>query len=126
MENNRFFICRHCGNLIGMIHSSGVPIICCGEPMEALEANTVDASLEKHVPAAAVEGDTVTVRIGAVDHPMIEAHYIQWVYLETENGGQRRKLYPGNEPKAVFALAGEKPVAVYAYCNLHSLWKYEF
>lgn len=125
-ENQRFYICRHCENLTGMIHSSGVPIICCGEPMQALKANTVDASREKHIPAAEKDGDSISVRVGSVDHPMTDEHLIQWIYLETENGGQRKKLSAGDEPKVVFSLTGEKPVAVYAYCNLHGLWMHQF
>ena len=119
-----FFICKHCGNLVGMIHSSGAPMTCCGDTMTELVPGSVDASHEKHVPVIEVSGNTVTVKVGSVAHPMTEEHYIQWVYLHTEKGGQRRCLAPGEEPKAVFALTeGDKPVSAYAYCNLHGLWK---
>ena len=124
MCETRFFICKHCGNLVGMIHSSGAQMICCGDPMTELVPGSVDASKEKHVPVIAVDGNTVTVTVGAVAHPMLDEHYIQWIYLETNKGGQRHELAPGGEPKTVFALAeGEKAVAAYAYCNLHGLWK---
>ena len=127
MCDHRFFICRHCGNIIGMIRSSGVPVVCCGEPMQELVANSVDASKEKHVPAVEYKCNKVTVNIGDVPHPMTEEHYIQWVYLLTEQGGQRKCLNPGDEPKVDFALvSGDKPVAAYAYCNLHGLWIKEF
>ena len=86
--------------------------------MEELKANTVDASLEKHVPAVTVEGDTVKVQVGSAVHPMLEEHHIEWIYLELENGGSRKALSPGEAPEAVFHTAGVKPVAVYAYCNL--------
>lgn len=119
-----FFICKHCGNLVGMIHNSGAPLTCCGEHMTELVPGSVDASQEKHVPVVEVNGDTVTVKVGAVAHPMTEEHYIQWVYLHSEKGGQRRCLAPGEEPKAVFKLVeGDKPVTVFEYCNLHGLWK---
>lgn len=119
----KFYYCKHCGNIIGMIHASGVPVICCGEPMTLMEANSVDASREKHVPEVSVEGNTVKVKIGAFAHPMIEAHHIEWVYLQSNNGGQRKCLAVGSEPETSFALTeGDKPVAVYAYCNLHGLW----
>ncbi len=123
----KFFICAHCGNLVGMINSSGVPMICCGEPMKELVPNTTDAAQEKHVPAVKVDGDTITVTVGSVAHPMTDAHYIQWIYLQTDKGGQRRALNPTDEPKATFKLpcACQKPIAVYAYCNLHGLWKAE-
>jgi superoxide reductase len=123
MCDTKFYRCKHCGNLIGMIHASGVPIICCGEPMELLEANSVDASQEKHVPAVEVEGDKVTVRIGSVPHPMLPEHHIEWVYLQTEKGGQRKCLEVGAAPETCFALScGDKPVRVFEYCNLHGLW----
>ena len=115
MSNVKFFICRHCGNQVEMIHDAGVPVICCGEPMEELKANTVDASLEKHVPAVTVEGDTVKVQVGSAVHPMLEEHHIEWIYLQTAHGGQRRILTPDDKPAATFALTdGDKAVAVYA------------
>lgn len=119
---NKFYICKHCGNIIGMVNNAGVPIICCGEPMEELIPNSVDASQEKHVPVVTVDGDVITVDIGSAAHPMLPEHYIEWVYVLTENGGQRKALKPGQEPKAVFALKDDKAIAVYAYCNLHGLW----
>jgi superoxide reductase len=122
---NKFFICEHCGNIIGMIYASGVPVVCCGEEMKELVPNTVDAAKEKHVPVVEVKGNTVEVKVGSVTHPMLAAHFIQWIYLETKNGGQRKSLNPGEEPKAVFTLIDDEPVAAYAYCNLHGLWKTE-
>ncbi len=122
-ENNRFFICSHCTNIVGMINSSGVPVVCCGEPMKQLVPGTVDASLEKHVPVVSVKCKTVTVNVGSVEHPMTDEHYIMWVYLETTKGGQRKCLSPGEAPTVTFKLDDEKAVAVYAYCNLHGLWK---
>ena len=121
----KFFICRHCGNLIGMVHDGGVPMSCCGERMEALVPNTVDASAEKHVPVVTVKDGMVNVNVGSVDHPMLEEHYIQWVYLHTERGGQRKALKPGEAPNVSFCLGDDKPIAVYEYCNLHGLWMKE-
>ncbi len=109
-----------------MIHASGVKIVCCGDEMELLQANTVDASLEKHVPVVTIEGNLVKVAVGAAPHPMSEEHYIMWVYLQTEQGGQRKCLSPGDKPEQIFALTeGDKAIAAYAYCNLHGLWKKE-
>ena len=125
MSEKKFYVCETCGNLIGMIHSSGVNVVCCGKKMTELEAGVVEASREKHIPVATVNGNNVDVVIGSVAHPMAEEHFIGWVYLETTKGGQRKVLNPGDEPKVTFALADEKPVAVYAYCNLHGLWKKE-
>lgn len=123
MNEKRFYICKHCGNMVGMIKSSGMKMICCGDPMTELVANTVDAAQEKHLPVVAIEGNNVKVKVGSVEHPMIEEHHIEWIYLETEQGGQRKKLTVGGKPEAEFALAGgDKVLGVYEYCNLHGLW----
>lgn len=124
-KEHRFYRCNHCGNIIGVIHNAGVPMICCGEKMEELVANTVDAAKEKHVPAVTKDGNLIHVEVGSIAHPMEEKHYIQWIYLQTKKGGQRKSLSPGEEPKASFALVDDEVVAVYEYCNLHGLWKTE-
>lgn len=123
---HKFFKCEICGNMAGLIHDSGVRMVCCGQEMTELEANTTDGAQEKHVPFVTVEGDTVKVQIGEVEHPMLPEHYIEWIYLETEQGGQRKALEPGEAPRAEFKLAdGDKLIAVYEYCNIHGLWKKE-
>lgn len=122
----KFFVCKHCGNVVEKLHDAGVPVVCCGEPMEELVANTVDASKEKHVPLVKFMVNSVYVQIGATPHPMQEDHYIEWIVLETKWGAQRRNLKPGDAPLAEFAMVqGDVPVAVYSYCNLHGLWKKE-
>ena len=118
----KFFICNHCGNMSGLISDKGVPMMCCGEKMAELVPNTVEASTEKQLPAVTVSGDSISVQIGAVAHPMEEAHSITFVYVETEHGGQRKRLKVGDAPSVAFCFADDKPVAVYAYCNLHGLW----
>ena len=123
MNNQKFYICEHCGNLIGMIHDAGVPMMCCGKKMTKLEAGVVEASHEKHIPVVKVDGNIVHVEVGSVEHPMLDVHSILWVYLQTDKGGQRKNLEVGKAPVVSFALADEKPIAVYAYCNLHGLWK---
>lgn len=125
MDSNRFFICEHCGNLIGMINDAGVPMMCCGQKMTKLEPGTVEASTEKHIPVVTVNENSVKAEVGSVAHPMTEEHSIMWVYLQTDKGGQRKNLKAGEEPSVTFALCDEKPIAVYAYCNLHGLWKTE-
>ncbi len=125
MHSTKFFICKSCGNIVGIIENAGVPLTCCGGEMEELVANSVDAATEKHVPSVEVDGDTISVSIGSVLHPMEEAHFIDYVYLETENGGQRKALKPGMAPTCKFKVIDDKPRAVYAYCNLHGLWKKE-
>lgn len=125
MCENKFYICEHCGNIVGMIHNSGVPMMCCGKKMTKLEAGVVEASHEKHIPVVTVEGNTVRVNVGSVTHPMSEEHHIAWIYLQTNRGGQRKCLDVTGAPEVTFALADETPVAVYAYCNLHGLWMAE-
>lgn len=119
----KFYRCKHCGKIIGMINPTNVPTICCGEPMEELLPNTVDAAKEKHVPVVKVTGNTISVKVGSVDHPMLPEHFIQWIYLQTKHGGQRKALKPGDAPAAEFTVINDEPVAVYEYCNLHGLWK---
>ena len=123
MEQN-FYICEHCGNIISKVKDSGVPVMCCGQKMTEIIPGTTDASQEKHVPVYTVEGNLVTVTVGAVEHPMQPEHYIVWVSLQTKQGNQLKFLQPGEAPKVCFAICeGDEVEAVYAYCNLHSLWK---
>lgn len=126
MSEVKFFICKKCKNIVEVINASGVPMVCCGEPLTLLKPNTTDAAGEKHLPVVTVEGNIVTAAVGSVAHPMLPEHYITWVALETTEGLYRKELKPGSEPVAKFALTeGEKPVAAYEYCNLHGLWKTE-
>ena len=123
MENQKFFICEHCKNIIGIIETKGVPVSCCGQPMKELKANTTDAAVEKHVPVVTVEGNIVKAFVGDVEHPMTEEHNISWIYLKTDKGGHRKVLKPNEKPEVKFAVVDETPLEVYAYCNLHGLWK---
>ena len=98
---------------------------CCGQQMDRLVPNTVEASGEKHIPAVTLRDHLVEVNVGSVDHPMVDVHWIEWVQLVTDKGSHRKWLNPGEAPQVKFLLEGEKPLAVYAYCNLHGLWKTE-
>ena len=120
----KFYRCKHCGNIIAMVNNSGVRVKCCGEEMSELIPGETDAALEKHVPVFEKNGNILTVRVGSVTHPMLEEHYIQWIAIRTNKGNQRKRLNPGDEPKAEFALLdGEEVLEVYEYCNLHGLWR---
>ncbi|MDY4889701.1 MAG: desulfoferrodoxin family protein [Sphaerochaetaceae bacterium] len=120
----KLFVCRHCGNIITFVHDSGVPVVCCGEKMQELVPNTVDAAFEKHLPVIKREGSLVTVSVGEVAHPMTEKHYIQWIVLVTRQGVQRKDLSWDLAPAADFLIAeNDEVVEAYAYCNLHGLWK---
>lgn len=119
----KFYRCEHCGNIIIKLHDSGVPVVCCGQPMKELVPGATDGAYEKHVPAVMVNGNSVKVQIGEVEHPMVEAHFIQFIVLETANGYQIKNLKAGDAPVAEFTVAADdKAVAVYEYCNLHGLW----
>lgn len=122
----KFYICKHCGNIVAFVKNTGVPVMCCGEKMQEIVPGSVDAAVEKHVPVISVDGSHVTVTVGSVEHPMTEEHLIAWVALETAQGNQRKELKAGEKPVAEFELcAGDKVVGAYAYCNLHGLWKAE-
>lgn len=120
----KFYKCNHCGNVIVKVVDAGVPVVCCGQKMDELIPNTVDASGEKHVPVVTMlDGNRLKVDVGSVAHPMQPEHHIAFIYVETENGGIQVILK--DKPEAVVCLGDEKPIAVYEYCNLHGLWKTE-
>lgn len=120
----KFYRCPHCGNIIVKVHDSGVPVVCCGQPMQELVPNTGDGAGEKHVPVCERNGNEVVVKVGSVAHPMLDNHYIEWIILSTNKGNQRKCLKPGEAPEARFLVADdEEVVAVYEYCNLHGLYK---
>lgn len=119
----KFYKCEHCGNIAIKVYDKGVPLVCCGQPMTELTANSVDAATEKHVPVVTVDGSSVHVAVGEVAHPMTEEHLITFIVLETKKGYQVAELTAADEPAADFSVAeGDEPVAAYEYCNLHGLW----
>lgn len=119
----KFYRCPMCGNIIAYLEHPGCDVMCCGKPMEEIVPGTTDAAVEKHVPVVSREGDTVTVSVGSVFHPMTEEHYIKWVVLETCCGVQKKELAPGSDPVVKFAVfPDEEVVSCVAYCNLHGLW----
>ena len=120
----RFYVCALCGKIVAMVKPSACPTMCCGKKMKEIVPNTTDASQEKHVPVYTVEGNLVKVQVGSAPHPMLAAHHIEWVSLQTKAGNQRKALVVDGAPEVTFALTdGDEVEAVYAYCNLHGLWK---
>ena len=118
------FKCTKCGNMITYLNKDACDVKCCGETMVEIVPNTTDAAGEKHVPVIEIDGNIVTVKVGSVEHPMIDAHYIEWVAIQTKFGNQRKALKPGDKPEVCFKLCdGDEVIAVLAYCNLHGLWK---
>lgn len=121
-QRDEIYKCEKCGNVVGIVHGAGGQLICCGEPMRLLKANSVDAAVEKHVPVIEKKGNIVTVKIGSVAHPMEEKHYIEVIGVLAENKVYRAYLKPGDKPEAVFEIK-ENISCARAYCNLHGLWK---
>ena len=120
----KFYKCEICGKIVAMVKETPVDTMCCGQAMRELVPGTTDGATEKHVPVYTLEGNTVKVKVGSVEHPMTDAHHIEWIAIETENGNQRKELKPGDKPEATFALVPhDKVKSVYEYCNLHGLWK---
>ena len=120
----KFYICEHCGKIIAVVKESGVPVMCCGQKMKEIIPGTTEAATEKHIPVYTVENNIVKVKIGEIEHPMLSEHYIEWVSVQTKQGNQRKQLVPGAAPEVCFAICeGDDVEAVYAYCNLHGLWK---
>lgn len=123
----KFFVCRHCGNVAELLNDAGVKMTCCGEVMAEMKPNTADAAKEKHVPVCTRERGVIRVQVGSAAHPMLAEHHIGFIRLVTKLGGQLRRLEAGDAPAADFVLGeGDEPVEVYAWCNLHGLWKADF
>lgn len=126
MKNNRtFYKCDVCGNIVEVIESSGVKMVCCNQEMRELNINTTDAAQEKHVPVAVRDGDKVHVTVGSVPHPMLKEHHISWIIVAQNKTTQRIMLEVPGEPKATFKV-DDGPYTVYEYCNLHGLWAADF
>lgn len=120
----KFYRCEVCGKIVALVQETPVPTICCGAPMKELMPGTTDGAHEKHVPVVEIDGNQVTVKVGSVEHPMLEAHYIQWIVLETTKGCQMKRLQPSDKPMSQFLIAeGEQVVKALEYCNLHGLWQ---
>lgn len=124
VEINSVYKCEVCGNIVEVANVGGGTLVCCGQPMTEMKENTVDAAKEKHVPVIEVVGKQTVIRVGEVEHPMEDAHYIQWIELIANDKVLRKYLKPGQKPEATFDVAPEKLTAR-AYCNLHGLWSKE-
>ncbi len=123
VQLNEIYKCSICGNITEVIYAGGGELVCCGEPMNLLKENTVDAALEKHVPVLEAVDGGVKVKVGAVPHPMLPEHWITTIEVLTKTGQvYRQNLNPGDAPEAVFPVALENVEKAREYCNLHGLW----
>lgn len=126
MKEVKFYVCKHCGNLVVLMRNGGGKLVCCGEAMQLMEPNSSDGAYEKHIPQVSVATDgQLMVQVGSIIHPMTEAHYIEWVYVQTKKGGQFKYFAPGDVPIAKFTMIDDEVVAVYEHCNLHGLFVYK-
>lgn len=121
----KYMRCSVCGQIIEVVKDSGAPLICCGEVMEEIKPEVDEKLLgEKHIPVYKIRNGDILVKIGSIPHPSTKEHYIEWITLVTSKGAQTRVLKPGDTPEAIFALSKDEIVTdIYAFCNIHSLWK---
>ena len=126
MAEATFFRCDKCGNLVYLVEKGTCVPQCCGEPMRKLVAGSTDAATEKHVPQVTRADGKIKVQVGEVEHPMLDAHYIQWIALVSADRVEIHYLHPGDRPTTEFVCDGADDVTIYEYCNLHGLWKAEF
>ncbi len=113
--------CPICGNIVKVIHTGGGTLICCGQNMQLQSVNTVDASLEKHLPVIEKSDNEVIVKVGSIPHPMETEHYIEWIELTADDQVFTKYLQPGETPAAKFITAATN-LNARIYCNLHGLW----
>lgn len=121
---NEIYKCAVCGNIVEVVHAGAGELVCCGQPMKHMEAGTSDGAAEKHVPVIEKIDGGYKIKVGSVEHPMLDAHYIEWIELICEKCGkvQRKYLKPGEKPEAEFKSDSDK-ITAREYCNLHGLWK---
>lgn len=121
-ELKQIYKCEVCGNIVEVVHRAKGTLVCCGKEMKLLDENTTDASYEKHIPVIEKVQNGVYVKVGEVDHPMEENHYIEWIEVHTPNKICRKYLKPHDKPEAVFKVDAEVLFAR-EYCNVHGLWR---
>ena len=121
-KQREIYRCPVCGNMVEVLNPGAGELVCCGKPMILLQENTTDAAQEKLVPVVEKTADGYRVKVGSVEHPMLEEHFIQWIELLTPKSVLRRELKPGCKPEATF-ITNEECLCVRAYCNLHGMWK---
>ena len=119
----KIYKCERCGNIVDVLHEGPGALVCCGVEMVLMEANSVDAANEKHVPIIEKTENGIIVKVGEVDHPMADEHYIEWIEVINGDYSQKKFLKPGNKPQAEFFVPFNENLVARSYCNLHGLWK---
>ncbi len=119
----KIYKCERCGNIVDILHEGPGALVCCGVEMVLMEENSVDAANEKHVPIIEKTDKGIIVKVGEVDHPMAEEHYIEWIEVINGDYSQKKYLKPGEKPQAEFYVPFNENLVARSYCNLHGLWK---
>lgn len=122
VEKREIYYCEKCGNLIEVLHNNSNSLVCCGQPMKLLQEKTLEEGQEKHVPVIEENEEGVKVKVGSIEHPMEENHYIEWIEISTDKGESKKFLHPGEKPKVLFPVK-TKITNARIYCNIHGLWK---
>lgn len=92
--------------------------------LEKLIEQTEDATKEKHVPYVEEKEDGYLIKVGKeMEHPMLEAHYIEFIELQIDEYLYRKYLKAGEKPEAYFKVPKGKNVVAREYCNIHGLWR---
>lgn len=123
-KKSQIYKCNVCGNIIEVLHEGADALVCCGQPMQLMAENIIDASKEKHIPVIERNEEGVIIKVGSETHPMTEEHFIEWIEISTEKGESKKFLKPGEEPEAMFPVKAEN-IKSRCYCNIHGLWKSE-
>jgi superoxide reductase len=123
-EVKEVYRCKVCGNVVEVLRGGKGILVCCNEPMILEQEHREDPGLEKHVPVIEEDTNFVTVKIGEIEHPMEDTHYIEWIELIVDGTIYRKYLNVTDKPEASFPIPERHiEVSARAYCNIHGLWK---
>ncbi len=115
--------CEICGNIVEVVHEGAPSLVCCGRPMIKLEAKTEDKGQEKHVPVVEETDSAITVKVGSIEHPMEDGHYIKFIEVLLKDKIMRKELRPGEIPEARFCAIKPDVIEAREFCSVHGLWK---
>lgn len=115
--------CEVCGNIVEVVNEGATSLVCCGEPMIKLEAKTEDQGREKHVPVVEETDSSIKVKVGSIEHPMEDKHYIKFIEILLKDRIIRKELKPGQAPEAKYCATKSDVIEVREFCSIHGLWK---
>jgi len=123
---NQVYRCPICGNVVEVVGEGGGTLVCCGKPMELVNAKSSDEGKEKHLPVVSMVDGKIEVNVGSIPHPMSQEHYIMWIECIEDGHVDRRNLTYTDLPKASFESVRKGNITIRAYCNVHGLWMVDF